>query len=113
MRKKSGRLPTNCALRDMACHPLSLMQTPKCFSKPTFAIHLSTEPMQQKQPITFPVGATVHGALQSNGARGNVFKFLERHRGFFSKEVGIQIMHKGEDLTVKVHFKEEGDACNF
>jgi len=58
----------------------------------------------------FLVGATVRGAKQSNGARrGNVYKFLERHHGFFSKEEGIQIMYEGDNLMVK----ENGDACNF
>eukprot|EP00980_Cylindrotheca_fusiformis_P024613 scaffold12169_cov132-Cylindrotheca_fusiformis.AAC.1 len=77
------------------------------------ARHLSNKLSQQKQPVAFLVGAIVRGAVQSNGARGNVFKFLERHRGFFSKEEGIQIMYEGEDLTVKAYFKEVGDACDF
>jgi hypothetical protein len=63
--------------------------------------------------MAFLVSATVRGALQSNGARGNVFKMLEKHRGYFSKEKGIQITYQGEDLMVKGYFKEEGDACDF
>ena len=58
------------------------------------AWHLSNKLLQQKQPIIFLVGATVRGALHSNGVRGNLFKFLERHNFYFSKEEGIQIVYE-------------------
>ena len=64
----------------------------------------------QVQP-TFLVGAVVRGAKRSKGARGNVFKFLERHRGHYSEEEGIQIRYKREDLHVKAYFLSYDAAC--
>jgi hypothetical protein len=81
------------------------------FSDP-MAMHLSNK-LSKQQSMAFLVSATVRGALQSNGARGNVFQFLEKHLGYFSKEEGIQIMYQGEDLIVKAYFEGKGHACDF
>ena len=61
--------------------------------------------------MAFFVGAVVIGAKQSNGARGNVFKFLERHLGHYSVEEGIQIQYEGDDLYMKAYFLTYESAC--
>ena len=39
---------------------------------------------EEKKPPVFDVCARVKGALNSHGARGNVYKMLEEHNGSFS-----------------------------
>lgn len=58
------------------------------------------------------VGAIVRGAKQSKGARGNIFKFLERHMGHYSEQEGIQILYEGDNLTVKSYFVSYDSACH-
>ena len=54
----------------------------------------------------------MRGAKQSNGARGNVFKFLEQHNGHYSEKEGIQIRYNDQDdLTVKAYFRSYDSAC--
>ena len=65
---------------------------------------------QQRQPA-FLVGAVVRGAKQSNGARGNVFKFLERHLGHYSEQEGIQIRYEQDDLHIHAYFLSYDAAC--
>jgi hypothetical protein len=55
----------------------------------------------------------VKGALRSNGARGNVFKLLERHKGFYSEKEGIQIAYQEDDLHAEAYFKSEDNALEF
>ena len=71
---------------------------------------LSDFQQRQQQPA-FLVGAVVRGAKQSNGARGNVFKFLERHMGHYSVQEGIQIRYDQDDLTIKAYFLSYNAAC--
>jgi hypothetical protein len=66
---------------------------------------------QQQSESAFLVGAIVRGAKQSNGARGNVFKFLERHVGHYSEREGIQILYEQDNLTVKAYFVSYESAC--
>lgn len=58
------------------------------------------------------VGAIVRGAKQSKGARGNIFKFLERHMGHYSEQEGIQIFYEGDNLSVTAYFVSYDSACN-
>ena len=66
---------------------------------------------QQQQQPAFLVGAVVRGAKQSNGARGNVFKFLERHLGHYSEQEGIQIRYEQDDLHIHAYFLSYDAAC--
>ena len=68
---------------------------------------------QQPSESAFLVGALVRGAKQSNGARGNVFKFLERDMGHYSKQEGIQIFYEQDNLTVRAYFISYDSACQF
>lgn len=61
----------------------------------------------------FQAGAIIKGAFRSTGARGNVYKFLARHKGFYSEKERIQVFYHGDDLHVKAYFKEEEDAMDF
>jgi hypothetical protein len=63
--------------------------------------------------VAYVVGAKIKGALQSNGARGNVFKLLQKHFGYYSQEEGIKIIYDGGDLTVKAYFREDRAAMEF
>ena len=69
--------------------------------------------VEQNRETAFVVGALVRGAKQSNGARGNVFKFLEREMGHYSNQEGIQIFYKQDDLSVKAYFMSYDSACRF
>jgi len=66
---------------------------------------------QQSSSVAFLVGAVVRGALQSNGARGNVYKFLERHMGHYSEEEGIRIHYERDDLHITAYFVTYEAAC--
>ena len=66
---------------------------------------------QQQQQPAFLIGAVVRGAKQSNGARGNVFKFLERHGGHYSEQQGIQIRYEQDDLHIQAYFLSYDAAC--
>jgi hypothetical protein len=75
---------------------------------------LFEQQQQQQQPESaYVVTAIVRGAKQSNGARGNVYKFLERHLGHYSKQEGIQILYEGDNLNVKAYFTSDDAACHF
>ena len=77
-----------------------------------FNKYIPQQQQQQQQQPAFVVGAIVRGAKQSNGARGNVFKFLERHNGHYWEQEGIQIHYNHQDdLTVKAYFLSYYSAC--
>ncbi len=61
----------------------------------------------------YRVGVVVKGAKSSNGARGNVFKFLERHHGLYSEREGINIKYSDCNLHVSAYFREARDAMDF
>uniref|UniRef100_A0A6T7I4N0 Uncharacterized protein n=1 Tax=Attheya septentrionalis TaxID=420275 RepID=A0A6T7I4N0_9STRA len=63
--------------------------------------------------VAYSVGVVVKGAINSNGARGNVYKFLQRHAAFFSTDEGLNIKYEGMDLHVKAYFLDMKDACEF
>ena len=63
--------------------------------------------------MLFWSGAIIRGARRSNGARGNVFEFLEREIGHYSKREGIQIFYDHDNLTVKAYFLSYDSACRF
>ena len=46
---------------------------------------------EEQQPPIFRVSALVKGALRSNGARGDVYKGLEKHSGLCSLSEGKQV----------------------
>mmetsp|Transcript_33718 Transcript_33718/g.70103 ORF Transcript_33718/g.70103 Transcript_33718/m.70103 type:complete len:417 (-) Transcript_33718:69-1319(-) len=81
--------------------------------KPGPLIVVAPKPQQQQlhQQSVFMIGAVVRGAKQSNGARGNVFKFLERHGGHYSEQEGIQIVYQNDDLHIKAYFLSYKAAC--
>lgn len=66
-----------------------------------------------QQPPVFRVSALVKGALRSNGARGNVYKGLEKHSGLYSLSEGKQVKYVGDDLDVKVYFQTYESATRF
>ena len=66
---------------------------------------------QQQQHPAFLIGAVVRGAKQSNAARGNVFKFLERYLGHYSEQEGIQIRYEQDDLHIQAYFHSYDSAC--
>lgn len=68
---------------------------------------------EEKRPPVFVVGARVNGALNSHGARGNVYKMLEEHNGCFSRGEGQQVLYHGDNLAVKAYFEFERDAMAF
>ena len=61
----------------------------------------------------YMVCATVKGAKQSNGARGNVFKFLQKHVGYYSEQEGIKVLYEEDDLAVKAYFLASESASQF
>ena len=80
----------------------------------TYTLGPPLQPTSQQQQLSaFVVGAVVLGARQSNGARGNVFKFLERHNGRYSEQEGIQIFYEHDDLMVKAYFLTDEAASSF
>ena len=68
---------------------------------------------EEQQPPVFLVSAVVKGALRSQGARGNVYKALEKHHGLFSRSAGKQVTYIGDDLHVKAYFNTDGAAMSF
>mmetsp|Transcript_19548 Transcript_19548/g.42141 ORF Transcript_19548/g.42141 Transcript_19548/m.42141 type:complete len:345 (-) Transcript_19548:419-1453(-) len=68
---------------------------------------------EAKKPPVFVVCARVKGALNSHGARGNVYKVLEEHNGSFSQGEGQQVRYDGDDLAVKAYFEFKRDAMAF
>ena len=65
------------------------------------------------KPTAYFVGAIVQGAIQSNGARGNVYKFLQKHVGYYSEQEGIQVFYEQDDLVVKAYFLASEAASQF
>ena len=61
----------------------------------------------------FLVGGTVINAKQSKGARGNVYKFLEKYYGQYSLTEGIQVGYTGNNLHFKAYFRSFEAACGF
>lgn len=74
---------------------------------------------QQQQQVKHPKVATysvlvvVERALSSAGARGNVFKQLQRHHAVYSESQGIDVKYVGDDLVVKGLFLDLVNAFNF
>lgn len=64
-------------------------------------------------PPVFRVSARVKGALRSHGARGNVYKGLEKYNGFYSKSEGTQIEYEGDDLVMMAYFLDQNKAMEF
>jgi len=51
--------------------------------------------------------------LGSRGARGNVYKELQRHHGYFSGVEEKQVVYENDDLLVKAYFRDESHARDF
>jgi hypothetical protein len=85
------------------------MKTSICIRLHKWQPHPSKHPKR----AVFRVSVVVKGALRSNGARGNVFKLLERHNGFYSEKIGIQIAYQEDDLHATAYFKTEDNALEF
>lgn len=66
----------------------------------------------QKPPV-YQVTARVMNAVNSHGARGNVYKLLEKYGARCSKAESKQVVYDGNDLTVKAYFKDERAATEF
>lgn len=69
--------------------------------------------IRSHQRPTFRVSAVVRGALRSHGARGNVYKALEAHQGFYSEQEGKLVTYRGDDLEVTAYFQEASKAMDF
>lgn len=65
--------------------------------------------------VGYEVRATVFGALSCTGARGNVYKYLERHLGGYSQSEGHEecVKYDSNDLKVKACFKSYDNARYF
>lgn len=75
---------------------------------------LRQQQQQRRDETSYLVKVRVLGAVRSNGARGNVFKFLERHLGHFSEEEGIQILYDvNGNLNATAYFLTYDAACQF
>jgi hypothetical protein len=70
-------------------------------------------PTKRPRAVAYSVGVVVKGAINSNGARGNVYKFLQRHVAFFSTDEGLNIKYEDSDLHVNAYFLEMKTACEF
>eukprot|EP00977_Amphora_coffeiformis_P030349 scaffold46454_cov298-Amphora_coffeaeformis.AAC.2 len=68
---------------------------------------------EEQKPPVFLVSAVVKGALRSQGARGNVYKALEKHHGLFSKSKGKGVAYIGDDLVVRAYFESNREAMSF
>ena len=66
-----------------------------------------------QQPPIYQVTARVLNALNSHGARGNVYKLLEKYGARYSEAESKQIVYDGNDLAVKAYFKDERAATEF
>jgi hypothetical protein len=76
--------------------------------------HVRQQQQQQKESVAYLVHVRILGAVRSNGARGNVFKFLERHMGHFSRKDGIQILYDPNgNLSATAYFLTYESACQF
>lgn len=63
--------------------------------------------------VGYEVRATIMGAICCAGARGNVYKLLERHHGGYSEAEGHGVTYSSNDLTIKAYFKSYEKACDF
>ena len=65
--------------------------------------------------VGYEVRASIFGALSCAGARGNVYKLLERHHGGYSEAEGhgASVTYSSNDLTIKAYFKSYDKACDF
>lgn len=70
---------------------------------------------KRTRDVVYRVGAIVKGAKQSKGARGNVYKFLQKHQGYYSEKAGIEISYEedSDDLRVIAYFRDISHACEF
>ena len=66
-----------------------------------------------QRPPVYQVTARVMNALNSHGARGNVYKLLEKYGARYSAAESKQVVYDGNDLTVKAYFKDERAATEF
>ena len=68
---------------------------------------------EEQQPPVFHVSARVKGALRSHGARGNVYKGLEKFNGWYSESEGKQIEYNGDDLLDRAYLIDQNKAMEF
>jgi len=66
-----------------------------------------------ERPPVYQVTARVMNALNSQGARGNVYKLLEKYGACYSEAESKQVVYDGENLIVKAYFKDERAATEF
>mmetsp|Transcript_15487 Transcript_15487/g.29572 ORF Transcript_15487/g.29572 Transcript_15487/m.29572 type:complete len:271 (-) Transcript_15487:27-839(-) len=72
--------------------------------------------IRKKIPVVgYEVSASVVGALSCSGARGNAYKFLERHHGGYSEAKGHEefVKYSSNDLLVKGYFRSYDKARDF
>ena len=70
--------------------------------------HVST----QQQPV-YSMAFLVKGALQSRGARGNLYKVLQATFGHYCESEGIRIFYDGQHLRGKAYFVSYEHASLF
>lgn len=68
---------------------------------------------KKMQVVGYEVRACIMGAMSCAGARGNVYKLLERHHGGYSEAEGHGVTYSSNDLTIKAYFKSYEKACDF
>lgn len=61
----------------------------------------------------YTVSATIRGAYNCKGARGNVYKLLEKEKGHFSMAEGRMVSYVDSDLSIKAYFRSYECACDF
>jgi hypothetical protein len=59
------------------------------------------------------VNAVLKGALNSSGARGNVFKMLQKYHAVYVPSDGIQVSYCEDDLNVQALFLDRKEAYDF
>jgi hypothetical protein len=71
------------------------------------------EGAKRQKGVAYKVHAVVRGGLNSSGARGNVFKMLEKYCAVYVPADGIQIEYNEDDLYIQALFLEWEQACGF
>ena len=68
---------------------------------------------KRQKRSAYAVHVVVQGARNSAGARGNVFKMLQKYHAVYATSEGINVKYEEDDLEVNALFFEQSDAFDF
>ena len=68
---------------------------------------------KRQKGVAYKVHAFVKGALNSSGARGNVFKMLQKYHAVYAPPDGIQVKYQNDDLDIQALFLDRTEAYDF